>query len=53
MPSYQPKGQMCANCKHKHRDCSHLEFDKMPVIEYSALQGIKVVACRQYDRAVK
>lgn len=50
---YQPKGGMCATCKHKHRDCSHLKFDKMPVIDYSALQKIKIVACREYERSAK
>lgn len=30
---HHPKGSMCAACKHKDRDCSKLDFAKMPVME--------------------
>ena len=30
---FQPKGSMCMTCKHATRDCSHLLFHDMPVIE--------------------
>ena len=47
---YQPKGRMCANCKYKHRDCSHLPFNEMPVIEDLKSYGIFIVKCTDFTK---
>jgi hypothetical protein len=44
--TYQPKGSMCCNCSHWFRDCSHLPFKTMPVIESQG--NIRVVKCHEY-----
>lgn len=46
---YQPKGSMCAACKHKHRDCSKLPFSEMPVMLKH--DGVKIVNCKEFERA--
>lgn len=56
---YHPKGSMCAACVHAQRDCSHLPFDTMPVIERYMLTGYKhgipgvVVRCTEFVRKEK
>lgn len=45
---YQPKGSMCAACKHKMRDCSKLPFADMPVILKH--DGVKIVKCKEFER---
>ncbi len=44
---YQPKGGMCTGCKHKLRDCSGLDFDKMPAIKRD--KDVIIVKCIDYD----
>lgn len=44
--NYQPKGSQCANCKHKHKDCSNLEFHKMR--KYSTDGNVTVVLCNKF-----
>lgn len=45
---YQPKGGMCANCAHKHRDCSRLKFSEMPKL--NEVNGAVIVRCTEYKR---
>lgn len=47
--NYHPKGGMCLTCQHARRDCSHLMFSKMPVIERYNL--VARVRCTGYARA--
>lgn len=45
----QPKGSMCASCKHADRNCSHLEFSNMrPAKKYS--DGVVAVICTEFER---
>jgi hypothetical protein len=48
--TYQPKGRMCASCVHFFRNCSHLKFAEMPVIETDKKTGVKIVKCTEYER---
>ena len=50
---YQPKGRMCSSCQHKHRDCSHLPFNEMPVIEKYIQTGVMVVKCVDFTKDTK
>ena len=46
---YQPKGSMCIACVHATRDCSGLDFSKMPIIGlYRKIAH--VVACTEYKK---
>lgn len=49
---YQPKGSMCANCKHVDENCSDLNFIDMPVIEKmeGILLSIYTVKCTNFER---
>jgi hypothetical protein len=50
---YQPKGGMCAQCKHILRDCSHLKFSTMPVIGiYKNKAATKIVKCTDYKKDI-
>lgn len=42
-----PKGGMCAGCKNHSDDCSHLDFESMPIISIE-LDEI-IVRCTSYD----
>lgn len=42
-----PKGGMCGGCKHVVRDCSHLDFSKMPKIKVYK-DGSATVRCIEY-----
>lgn len=44
---YQPKG--CAGCLDRFEDCSHLDFEQMPVIEQR--DDVQVVRCVYYTKA--
>lgn len=44
--TYQPKGSMCCNCANWFRDCSHLPFRNMPIIESQG--NIRVVKCNEF-----
>ena len=50
LKSFQPKGGMCAGCKSKQKDCSSLDFGRMPVIEVDGPTAI--VRCTSYQRAI-
>jgi hypothetical protein len=52
MEVYQPKGSICATCKHKTSNCSHLDFLKMKVIAVVELDGdsLKIVRCTEFKR---
>jgi len=41
----QPKGGMCATCINALKDCSQLDFSKMPII-----QRPNIVKCTEYVR---
>ncbi len=51
---YQPKGSMCSVCEHLFRDCSHLPFSTMEVMEKNknlANCTIElVVKCTEFQR---
>lgn len=46
--TFQPKGSMCAACKHKMRNCSQLKFYEMAVILKH--EGVKIVKCMEFRR---
>lgn len=46
---HYPKGGMCASCKHRNRDCSHLNFAAMRVIERHA-EDVWIVRCTDWQR---
>ncbi|SUB64029.1 Uncharacterised protein [Plesiomonas shigelloides] len=48
---YIPKGSMCAVCKQKNRDCSHLDFERMKVITDYGWD--KIVKCTEFERCQK
>jgi len=51
--TYQPKGGMCLTCAHKDRNCSHLKFDEMKVIQKELLAGViksHIVICTEHVR---
>lgn len=52
---YQPKGRLCATCKHAQRDCSELEFDLMPVLSKQTIDGkpVNIVKCLEHERGKK
>lgn len=45
---FQPKGGMCAACKHKHEDCSDLPFTTMPKLS-TADDGVVIVRCTWFE----
>ena len=47
--THQPKGGMCATCKHRHRKCDHLSFESMPVIKRWP-DGLLIVKCTSWER---
>ncbi len=47
--TYQPKGSLCFNCVHKARDCSHLPFHEMRVVEY--VWNVRIVRCTEYKKS--
>ena len=51
MNKYIPKGNMCTNCKRRHKDCTDLMFHKMKVIESNA-HNITVI-CDKFERVDK
>lgn len=50
---YVPKGSMCGTCRHQARNCGHLPFHEMRVIEVDDHddQWVMVVRCTEYVRA--
>ena len=46
---YQPKGGMCATCIWVNENCSHMEFETMPVIG-TTTGGQVIVRCTAYLR---
>jgi len=46
MKTYIPKGSMCKKCRHKHDDCSLLDFKAMP--KHIVTDGIVVVICKVF-----
>ena len=46
---YQPKGSLCFNCVHKHRDRSNLPFHEMRVVEY--VWNVRIVRCTEYKKS--
>jgi hypothetical protein len=44
-----PRGFMCITCKHAFRNCSHLDFEKMQVIN-KYKDGYKEVKCVEFDK---
>lgn len=46
---YQPKGSMCATCRHALRDCSALPFNAMPT-EKRLNDVATSVICTEYER---
>lgn len=55
--TYQPKGGMCLTCVHKDRNCSHLKFDEMLVIDKESLLGGRfienIVKCSEHVKPKK
>ena len=49
METYQPKGGMCMTCTHRAADCSHLAFDRMPVIQ--VWHNVMIVRCTHHVKA--
>jgi len=51
---HQPKGSMCMNCRKYSKDCSDLNFDRMPVIEIYKKGDceISIVRCSEFRRVV-
>jgi len=47
---YQPKGGMCATCIWVNANCSHMEFETMPVIGTTA-EGQVIVRCTGHLRS--
>ena len=50
---YRPSGTMCINCRHVDRDCSHLDFEKMPIIARDMHKSVvvtQVVKCSEFER---
>lgn len=46
-----PNGEMCCTCVHiLTRDCSHLEFKKMPVIKKYPDENLIVVRCMDHEK---
>lgn len=45
---FRPKGSMCMVCEHIDRDCSHLPFHNMLVIEIA--NDFRVVKCNEFER---
>ena len=41
-----PKGSICCACQHRHRDCSDLDFERMPVLHVR--DGIRFVRCTEF-----
>lgn len=50
--SHRPKGAMCMVCVHKLKDCSTLEFEKMPVIGKDH-NSIIVVECVEFNFGIR
>lgn len=46
--AHQPKGGMCAACKHKNKDCSDLPFSEMKPIEKCS-EAI-IVKCTEFKK---
>lgn len=45
----QPKGSMCASCRHADHNCSHLAFSNMrPAKKYSV--GVMAVICTELEK---
>ena len=47
--SHQPKGSMCATCRHVQRRCDHLPFEKMSVLKRWP-DGLVIVKCTSWER---
>jgi len=50
--NHQPKGGMCAVCANKHKDCSGLKFDEMPIYCSYKVGMVKsnIVICTEFKR---
>ena len=48
---YQPKGSMCMSCIHTERDCSFLDFSKMPILV--SMKDIAIVKCTEFEAKQK
>lgn len=54
MAIHQPKVGMCANCKNALKDCSGLDFKRMPTISRKpASDGVVIVKCIEFERVKK
>jgi hypothetical protein len=53
--NHQPKGSMCANCKHKDQNCKHLAFEYMPKMVTTVVDGEEttIVRCTEFKRGEK
>ncbi len=51
--SYQPKGRMCMQCKHRDKDCSHLDFKSMQVLGEYETGLVSFVKCSEYTKEEK
>lgn len=43
--TFQPKGSMCAVCRHKQQDCSTIPFEMMKPIEVITATNTTIVKC--------
>lgn len=54
MAIHQPKSDMCMTCKNALRDCSGLDFKRMPTISRKpAKNGVVVVKCTGFEKVKK
>ena len=49
MTNYQPKGSMCATCRHRDSNCAALPFESMPVYRRQS-DGSVVVICSEFQK---
>lgn len=50
--THQPKGGMCATCRHASRDCSGLDFMAMPTISRKpSADGVLIVRCTDFSKS--
>jgi hypothetical protein len=47
--TYQPKGGMCAACRHRLEDCSALPFSAMPAM--TTTDDAIIVRCTEFENA--
>jgi hypothetical protein len=49
MTDFQPKGSMCATCRHRDSNCAGLPFHDMPVHRHQP-NGTVVVICSEFQK---